>query len=60
MDNGASQAWKRAMDRLNFSLPLRTNLDILKAEEHCQISERQYNDLIRFFVALLEVREQRR
>jgi hypothetical protein len=45
------------MDRLKFSLPLRSNVDILIAEEHCRISTRQYNDLIRFFVALLEVSE---
>jgi hypothetical protein len=55
MDRGASPAWKRCLDRLSFNLPLRTNVDILLAEEHCRFSARQYKDLIRFFVALLEV-----
>jgi hypothetical protein len=48
------------MDWLTFNLPLRMNVDILIAEECCCISTRQYKDLIRFFVALLEVTEQYR
>jgi hypothetical protein len=58
MDRGEPPAWRRALDRLYFDLPLRTNVDILIAEQHCLISTRQYDELIRFFLALLEVSEQ--